>query len=311
MAYRLQEHESVPEGIRRIAIEQLDDALAQLRDRVADDADEAVHDARKDLKKLRAVLRLVRGAIPSDTYHQENVCYRDAGRLLSDVRDANVQIETLDDLTEHFSESVSSDAFSETRAALVVRHRQIRDRILYREGAIEQAIPMLEAARGRIEDWSRVPDDWSAFSGGLKQVYKRGYKDLPAAISEPTMENFHEWRKRVKYLWYHLRILHPIWPGMMEEMAAQTKQLSDYLGDEHDLAMLWELLREQPELAGDPTEFEALVALIDRRRTELQRSATLLGRRIYAEQPKDFRDRIQTYWQVWQVHQHRPVLVEV
>jgi hypothetical protein len=29
-------------------------------------------------------------------------------------------------------------------------------------------------------------------------------------------EHFHEWRKRVKYHWYHLGLLRELWPASME-----------------------------------------------------------------------------------------------
>ncbi|NIR50351.1 hypothetical protein GWO43_17745 [candidate division KSB1 bacterium] len=62
MSYRLDDQETLPDGITRIATEQVGRALGQLTTGV-DDRDEAVHDARKCLKKVRAVLRLVRDEI--------------------------------------------------------------------------------------------------------------------------------------------------------------------------------------------------------------------------------------------------------
>ena len=62
MSYRLELNESLPDGIKRIVKEQIDQALEQLRES-PEGRNEAVHDARKRFKKIRAVLRLVRDEI--------------------------------------------------------------------------------------------------------------------------------------------------------------------------------------------------------------------------------------------------------
>ena len=92
-AFKLKKKESEAEGIRRVAHERIEDATGLLRDQDADPV-EAVHEARKDMKKLRSTLKLVRPAIGDETYQRENGRFRDAGRALSDVRDAQVRAET-------------------------------------------------------------------------------------------------------------------------------------------------------------------------------------------------------------------------
>ena len=62
-----------------------------------DEADLAasIHGARKDLKKLRALLRLVREELGTALFKVENHRYRDAGQLLAGSRDAEVKLQTL------------------------------------------------------------------------------------------------------------------------------------------------------------------------------------------------------------------------
>ncbi|MEQ8755713.1 MAG: CHAD domain-containing protein [Coleofasciculus sp. G1-WW12-02] len=307
MAYRLKAHESISQGVQRIAYEQIDKALAQLLGQTDDSQEEAVHDARKRLKQLRALVRLVRDEIGSQTYHQENNCFRDAGRLLSDVRDAQVAIETLDDLTEHFAKIISANGFKEVRQALEARSQSISERVLAEKNAQDDAIRMIKEARKRVKHWSIKSNDWSTIESSLQRVYKRGDKGLNCAVKQPSVETFHDWRKRVKYLWYHLRILKLVWPDFMDQMASETKELADYLGDDHDLAMLRQLLKHEPKLARDRTQLDALLGLIDRRRLQLQQSAQFLGRRIYAEKPGVFVERIGVYWQVWRSELEQPI----
>jgi len=303
MGYRLRVYETLPEGIKRIADEQIDQALNQLRGHSSSQG-KAVHEARKRFKMLRALLRLVRDELGHKTYQQENSRFREAGRLLSEMRDAQVRLETLDKLTDAES---PPDTFATVRQALMEQYEAACG-LMNQENPVEQVVPILKAARERVKDWPVAEDNWSALRGGFKRVYKQGYKNFAHAFKEPTIENFHEWRKSVKDLWYHLRILQPIWPDLMKEMVDQAGDLSDLLGDEHDLGVLHQFLQEQLEAYG--AEVEALADLIERRRSEFQQSARLLGKRIYAEKPSAFVKRMEVYWQAWRLKgswDHAPV----
>jgi CHAD domain-containing protein len=126
---------------------------------------------------------------------------------------------------------------------------------------------------------------------GLKQTYRQARKAHEAAQAQPTVENLHEWRKQTKYLWHQLQLLERLSPGFVGELIDEMHALSDYLGDDHDLAVLrsraFELLKaELNEKSGS-----AIKALIDRRRAELQAKALKLGERLYADKPKSFARR--------------------
>src|SRR5438128_1545277 len=97
MSYRLEENESLGDGIKRIAIEQLDGAIERLAQPM-DDGIEAVHTARKGCKKVRALLRLMREEIGDEIYHRESNLLRDVARCLADARDADSALEALEKL---------------------------------------------------------------------------------------------------------------------------------------------------------------------------------------------------------------------
>lgn len=298
MGYRLEQNETLPDGIKRIAKEQIDQALEQLR-QTPEGQNEAVHDARKCFKKIRAVLRLVRAEIGQDVYRAENTCFRDAGRRLSDVRDSYVMVETVDDLSHRFSDQLAKDVFAGVRQKFLEQHQEFVKRILDEDKATEKVVAVIEAARQRVDTWPVDTDDFTSISGGLRRVYKRGRNRLADAYAKPVPENFHEWRKRVKYLWYHTRILAPVWPNTLEKLAGELHNLSDYLGDDHDLAELRLAIVTRSQSFGNERDLELLVALIDRRRAELEAAARPLGERIYVEKPNDFVGRLAAYWSIW------------
>jgi CHAD domain-containing protein len=119
---------------------------------------------------------------------------------------------------------------------------------------------------------------------------------MDLAASQPTAEHFHQWRKRVKYLRHQMEILEPLWPEVVSAHAVSLDNLGELLGDEHDLAVLVQLVADIPSLSGDGMERAMVAALAQHRRRELQRAALTLGMRTYAESPDRFLDRMGIYW---------------
>jgi CHAD domain-containing protein len=289
MGYKLDLGEAPADAVRATAREQLEDGAAVLRDDHDDDPVGAVHQARKNVKKSRAILRLVRSDLGNKTYRRENRALRDAARTVANVRDADVMVETVEALHERFAGRVPKAEFDRVRRALQKDARSSRGE---RNGDLgADLIDALQAAAARVEDWPIDGSGWSVARKGVATAYKRGRKAFAVADSDPTTETLHEWRKRVKDLWYHQRLLKPAWPDVLGAQADAAHELSDLLGDEHDLAVLAERL-EDDAFAGD---IDAILDLIDERRAELLAQIRALGRRVYAEKPKAFTRRIGRY----------------
>lgn len=293
MPYRLQPDESFPDGLRRCAREQLDGAIEALSTGIHDDPVEAVHDARKALKKTRSLLRLSRGALDPDERRRENAVLRRAARELSSARDAEVMLQATDDLADRLAGRVPQASFDAIRGQLQAERDPARRQLL-QSGLTAQVADELKAVRSRIDDWPLRRTGWKALEPGLRRSYTRGRKQMEDARSHPTVENLHEWRKRAKDLWYHLRVLKPVAPGIVGGAAKEADKLGKLLGDDHDLAVLRAALeRGSDDLKVD---VDAVIALIDHRREQLQAEAILIGQRLYAEPPKAFLARLERYW---------------
>lgn len=290
MSYRLDLTEPLPDELRRVITEQLERAAGRLRDPDYDRA-VAVHGARKAVKKARALLRLARPALPGDAVRELNAELRDAAGLLSGTRDADVMCATYDALAERYAGRLSKARFARARRALVLPAAG--------EGAADPAAETadrLEALVAHVDalPWDRA--DREALVGGIVRAHARGRAALHAARDEPTVDGLHDWRKRVKDLWYHARLLHDAWPAVLEAQANEAHALSDLLGDDHDLAVLAEQLTGGDEAATRaPVDHDALLELIAERRSELQAEAMRLGRRLYAERPPAFGRRLGRY----------------
>jgi CHAD domain-containing protein len=272
-AFKLKQGEAVPEGVRRIARGRIDHAIEAL----ADPGEETVHEARKDMKKLRALLRLVRGEIGAKVYRRENAFFRDVARELAGVRDADVMLATLADLAERYDADVGP-----VRQGVEAHRLQVAGGS--RGRAAEAATAMLQEARSRVDEWPLERDGFEAVEDGLRRTYRGGRRGWRAALRDPSSENLHEWRKRVKDLWYHCSILEESWKPVMKALGDEAHELSDRLGDDHDLAVLLEF------------GAEGLEEPIATRRRELQEEAFAYGARLYVDRPKVFVGRVERWY---------------
>ena len=98
MSYCLQTDEPVASGIRRIAREQLAGALCQISQVTDGKEAAAVHATRKHIKKIRALLRLIRQEIGQGIFQEEDQRARGVARAFSGSRDARVQLQLLEKL---------------------------------------------------------------------------------------------------------------------------------------------------------------------------------------------------------------------
>jgi CHAD domain-containing protein len=294
MSYRFEIEESVGDGFARCAAEQLDHAVSQLRERLDDEPVDAVHAARKAVKKERSLLRLVRGSMPAKQRRHANRALRDAARGLSTARDAEVMVNTVDQLSTRYVGQLPESAFGAVREQLV-RTRNEQRAQLSGSGVGAQAARELDAVRSLVGEWTLDERGWDALESGLRRAYKDGRNAFARARSSRELEDWHAWRKRVKDLSYHERLLSDIGGPAVKGQAKDAHVLADLLGDDHDLGVLHQWLTHgEVEAAVD---VDALSGLVKHRRAELEDEALWLGSRVYAESPKAFTERIRRSWQ--------------
>ncbi|HEY0947441.1 MAG TPA: CHAD domain-containing protein [Opitutaceae bacterium] len=293
MAYRFKQKEPVSKAIRRLGAERLAHACECLRD---SDHAAAVHCARKDIKKIRAVARLVRRQLGRKEFRWLTRRLREAATALAAPRDAYIKASALRTLMAHFKRQLAPGALRGIRARL--RTESSAELTRFAESGSAKAV---KKTLGRVgKRWSRLKvrsTEWKAVRSGVKAAYRQGQRAHQAVLEDPSSENFHEWRKRAKDLWYHVRLLQPIWPEQMEAMACELETLTEYLGNDHDLVVL----RDDAEAHrwGNTRELATLNGLIDARQRALRADALAVGARFYAEAAPTFCDRLAGYWRTW------------
>lgn len=290
-SYRFLDDEGVEDGARRIAAGRAEKAVERLRaiETGELEADEAIHGARKDLKKLRTLMRLLRRELPKDVYAEQYRRYRQAGKLLSPLRDAEVKTETLEKLA---ASTPDLPAAAESWGRILERDRKAAGDTVADRATEAEAARLIEAARAGIEEWE-IRDSWKAIGPGIDRAYRRGRWQMRAARDGGGEEAWHEWRKRAKDLWYAYLLLAGAWPEVLDPTAREAHRLSEALGDHHDLALLRADLRERRLGEEGTLQLEEAIA---GRQELLAKQALDLGNRLYAERPRDLHHRLRRYW---------------
>lgn len=274
--------------------ELVDDSLSRLDDLEPANVNRSIHDTRKNCKKGRALARLVRPAL-GDAYVAINRAQRDAAHVLAPFRDPHAILASFDALVASTPEMIPETGVSGVRAVLAHRSSEATHALLGPERhRLRETRRLLVSLREQTKSLA-IPHDFSAMRGGLKRTYKRGRAGLEATMKTPHNAAFHEWRKRVKYLWYQMRLVREAAPSILKPLAHSLHDLSDALGDGHDLSILLDATADMDSRIPG-LELKAARVMARERKSDLERRAIAMGRRPYVERPAAFIARTEGYW---------------
>jgi CHAD domain-containing protein len=304
-------------GLRRVALGRLDHAIELLESRPVGIDEETVHELRKVLKRLRAIVRLLREELGAKRFAREDATLGDCARRLSGARDAEVMVDTLDallrrepKLAKHGSGKSGSGKHgsSKRRGGVQALRAQL---IAERDAASAGDDPELRRAvvadlrtiRERVAAWElreRPQDPTRLPARGIERLYREGRRRMRTACRRGDFESMHAWRKRVKALRYAAETLdrgeaaRKTKSGRrLHRVARRADRLGEALGEEHDLALLARAVRKRSELfAGRRKQRERLLKMIARRRKRLRKRALREGERLYRRRPQRFVRRL-------------------
>lgn len=298
MAYHLKSGEPVAAGIKRMAKEELQSAADQLSGKAGATRDEAIHEARKSIKKVRGVLRLMRRELGA-SYQEESAQLRVIGRTLSEFRDAGAIIETFDSLKQKFGDELGRRSLASIRHGLIRRKEEAEEEANL-DQVLRQMAASLRAAGKRVKMWPLKNAGFKAMAPGLEQTYRRGQQALASAQKHPSPPSYHQWRKRVKDHWYHVRLLENIWTDVMLAYEKSLKDVETWLGEDHNLAVLREKIDAEPRFYGNKKDIAFVLDRIGKFQKELRDNAVSLGERAYEDKPRQFTLHMKHLWEAWQ-----------
>jgi CHAD domain-containing protein len=292
VGFRIKSGRDISSEIRRIVLKQLDIAASELTSIGDPESDEAIHDARRRIKKIRAVIRLVRPVL-DNTYSAIDADLGDVSRLLAPVADGQGVIDTLNELARRYRKILPRRTVTSIRFDLLDREKRI-DAQAEADHVLQRAKTTLRAERTRVKRWHLSADGFPAIQRGLKTSVRHARDAMIAAWIHPTAIHYHVWRRRVKDHWFHVRLLEARCGQRLISYQRRLEALDGVLGEYHNLILLREVLVSHTSLSRDDTA--QCLRVVARYQRTLRRHAQLLGARIYGEKPGRFVRRVKRLW---------------
>jgi CHAD domain-containing protein len=299
MSFRLKPHEPVAKGIRRVLLSQIDGADKRLGDKPSV-GPEAIHEARKCFKRIRSTLRLIRSGIGEEVFERENMAFREIAGLLAGARDRHVLLETVTALEAAEDVPDIAAAVAQIKRSLLAEPGETTGRgeqapLLAQLTAAREG---LACARKRIRKLQLAPDSFAVLAEGLRRTQRDTLRTMKAAWALETDEAFHDWRKNVQRHWRHMKLLAPVWPELLEARAATARELSQCLGEDHDLSMLIAFGECRAKSGLTARQANVLTAACRREQAKARTQARMLGARLAAEKPGSLSRHIARLWEV-------------
>jgi CHAD domain-containing protein len=271
--------------LRQVLIAEFAATAAAARDaagQVEKGAAAAVHAYRKALRRARAVLALVAGALPRSERRAVRRALAEARRSLGSARDHTVAPETLGGLPLGEVERATARAVVDAAAEAMPPIAEIKQ--LLAEGAARAAaqVEALEAALPPAISFDDV-------ERGLRGVYDEARRARKAA--KRSKRAFHTWRRRSKELTYQLELLAGYAGPHVAELHREIEGATDPQSPAVDLIMLRDFVRTYGQ-GVDPESQEFLLAAVDAQLGDLMKAARRAGKDAFRRQPRAFVRRV-------------------
>ncbi len=300
MAFRLKRDAPIADEVKRIVGRQIERATTELRSIGDPRSDAAIHRARRRVKKIRAVIRLVRPTL-GRSFRPINKRLRETIDLLAPVADGQGVVEALDRLTDRYRDDFAAETMSSFRAGLVEREARA-DRQAKVDHVLQRVSEALRAEREGVKKWRLKGAGFRPLGRALRASCREARTAMRAAIDHPTTDNFHVWRRRVKDHWFHVRLIEARCGNRLVSYERRLEALDDCLGEYHNFALLRAIVMSETEVPRQ--EAARRMRIIRKYQGELRRKAYSLGARIYTEKPRHFVRRVHALWRLTNVTHH-------
>ncbi len=228
---------------------------------------ETVHAIRKDLKRARAALQLLRPRLPPMDYELQKHCIKDLAHALAGARDAKVAADTLD--------QVLVPAKSKDTGHVHNLRRRLHD-----ERDLRASTDLTSPRRRLLRASKRIARadlrvSASILSSEMRKSYRRTRRAMESARKRPTAARLHRLRRRVTRLKHQLEMLR-----IAPRLQRRLQRISDLLGADHDLWLLRQAMRTGDSPGRKDTksaDYRRLAQSIRRRRKDIQKRALRLS----------------------------------
>ena len=293
MPFVLKPSRPIAGEICRNADKQLALAIRNLQKTGDRGSDDAVHNARRHVKKVRAVLRLVQPVL-GDAYVDANARMRTASRMLAPIADGEAVVDTIARLRKRYGLRLTQRTLESIRKALLQRSARI-DRKAALDRVLPQVAAVLREERRRLSRWTLHAHGFRAIEPGLEKSLRRARKAMKRVATRPTADRYHLWRRRVKDLWFQVRLIEARCGRKLTNDERRLEALDGCLGEYHNVVLLEQILIGEALVSRRETV--RCLQLLRRYQSTLRHRATAIGQRAFAEKPRHAVRRVRRLWQ--------------
>jgi len=235
---------------------------------------ESVHGARRKIKSLRSLLRLMKPALGESAFRAVNDALRDAADALAGQRRA----EALVAATEKFL--VSKEEANGYWRHLAEAHREAGLAGVSSDTGLEAARASLARAATAMASSELVDESGDMLGIGLTRHYAKARRLLRRGFASGNAEDLHDARKFVIHHLHHLGLLAPHLAPVRKRMGA-LERLRGFLGDLNDLDELEQLARVH-----DRTASPEAARRMSKARARLVVKAEAAANRLFHQKPQ-------------------------
>ncbi|MBN1950216.1 MAG: CHAD domain-containing protein [Bacteroidales bacterium] len=232
-----------------------------------------VHEIRKSIKRMRALLRILKTSVEPGKYYLSDGVLSRAGYYLSDMRDALVCKETFSDLmTTHAGFPASERIFS----FLEQRYEQLHEN----EDKLRDSLVYLRQFSVILNELDFAEMSYPDMINRLENLYIKMFESYEAARYTLEAEVIHTWRKQAKYFYLLLKQTKEYIGNIQDSVFQDLDELTHILGVEHDLYMLENLLNNELNL--DTPDKGQLHLMISKSRNKASNRAFHIAQSLFS-----------------------------
>ncbi|WP_439181652.1 CHAD domain-containing protein [Carboxylicivirga taeanensis] len=291
--FAIDNQEELQEGVTRVLGEQFN--YIEYQTSIPKDIDTTVHEVRKALKRIRALLRLIRWDIGEELFLRENRKFRELGRQLSALRDYHVIITHL---ASHFE--AQELQIPEANYIRLVEHvNQLKEtelKQLVDQKTLVAIKNEMSFAREELANYPLESLGPHTIKHGVSHIYNQCLDKITESQLKLDDHPLHELRKKVKYLLNQMTLIQEVWPDFFKHYSLSLKRASDLLGDDHNIAETIILINKLPDGTVSVDDKAKLTQSFQSEREQIHRELWPLLGKLFTEGASAFVKRITSYW---------------
>lgn len=250
----------------------------------------SVHEIRKSLKRMRALLNFY--AEPAEEFYTYfNNQMRNFGIFLSPVRESFVNIQILDRISS--GENLIPDKkIRELKEKLAEQNRVLVEEQVEKNNGCAIICELIVAFSKKLADTSTVQPTKHQLISQLLESFQDAHAHFQYYDLNGDAEILHSLRKKLKRLWYQFDFIKFAHPRYFKLKSNQLNQITEHLGEDHDLFVFMEYLKNT-ETGFSADELEIALNQVNHLRELNMLRLVPKTKKFFQETPEAFRIKME------------------